>query len=1268
MVDDEELRRLRFVLSKKVGRIKYFFSYTFYKIFSHFYNKKNKKRERFVNIHGRTSPKFFCDNKIRSTKYTVITFIPLFLFYQFADFLNLFYLCVSLLQVIPIFNTGYVFTFVAPLIFIIFVSLINEVVDDLKRFIKDLENNNEIYYTLLENGNFEKIYSKDIKVGDIILIKSKQRAPADCILLRNLNKNEEYTFKVEEKKFFGNIKLNKNSNVYNKINKSYYHFNKNIDNELIDDRYNESNNNLSETSNNLLFSENEKSLNGGKEKKYLLKDKSEKSGHKNDMNSASNETANYTYVKTDKIDGETDWKIKYPISIFQNLKKLKDFFTIDILFILEQPKNDIYKIEGSFVIFKYNPYGDFQKEENNNTLGLNDHQLMNYSFDMIRDGEIDLERGGRGGVTRGGEPGAPTYGEEEEEEEEEEDDDEEGDEDDDEDDDEEDDDDYEEDDHGEDERRNELELENLANDDEKNVHHKGYVNLAGKDTSYMYSNNKKEKKVNKDMVKFIDVEKGAVGEGVVAVGGAGSGGAVPNRNRGVIEKYNSSKNGGKSGGNYVGETSMCSVFNNEDNFNFYNVSYRKKLSYDNFILFNSVITSSDVLCLVIYTGSDTRVNMSTQISKIKRGMIDKKLNMITLFLFLILALFSMYMCSVKLNNLWYLNFIRFILLFSSVIPISLSVNLNIAKIYYTLVIQKDKEIETTIIKNSAIIENFGDVDYIFTDKTGTLTENVMVLKVIHIGLDVIHCENEKNNMLQGSMENKGKGNFNKHMLAYEMDDLNEDVDASSMYLGSNYSKNDRRNKTSGNKNGNYISFNYDMESGRNKNELSTLRQLSKTANPMDRINMLHHDEDNFDEENFDYDNFDYGNFNEHSTGSKSGFSQNSYRNMNMKSFKQNSLALSTNMSGGGLGQRRNELHKKNSVHMEKKKKVEQMVDEFLKYKSDPLDYYNDNVEDVEYLKKHRVFQTFLSFLICNNIRTLAKESSKEGAPNGGSANGGVSNGGASNGGTTNGGTTNGGASNGGASNGGASNGSGSGGAKGGSKEKDKEKKKKEQKEKDSQKNFYYILKVNRKSKKENKMKKEKHMNTTSTAFSYDKKNLESNSSEDSETFSHSDVSYQCSSPDELAFLKYATNCGFILRKKTASRIEIKYKNLVMEYDILLHIPFSSETKRMSIFVRNVKNRNIYFFIKGADNILIKKCHEKYKTFIYEESDHLSNLGLRVLVHGFLNIEEQFFHTFSNLYNKNKDVKGQLENILDYVEKNIKVLAITGVEDKLQEVS
>ncbi|CXJ22142.1 phospholipid-transporting ATPase, putative [Plasmodium berghei] len=1211
MVDDEELKKIRFKLSKKWGRIKYFFSCLIYKLFSYFYNKKNKKKDRYINIHGRTYPNFFCDNKLRSTKYSILTFIPLFLFYQFADFLNLFYLCVSLLQVIPIFNTGYVFTFVAPLIFIILISLINEVVDDLKRFIKDLDINNEIYYTLLQNGNFKKTYSKDIQVGDIILIKSKQRVPADCILLRNLSKDEENAIKIEENKSFVTFRINKNTNVYNKKKKkNYYHFNQKFDNALIDDKYNESNNNYSEASNNLLFSENEKSPNRMKEgNNYLLKDNvedSNKIGGKNDdnekkklkkkkkkklrkndnklvfNNNSSNETENYTYVKTDKIDGETDWKIKYPISIFQNLKRLKDFFSIDILFILEHPKNDIYKIEASFVMFKYNQYGEFKTVENNNmgnnindlsTSKLNSISVIpnllnentkyrSNSFYALKDTEIhpnDVNKQ------------IEKYDEDDEEDDEDEE---------------------------EDEEDDEEEEENV--DDEKHnllMKKEGVQNSSFRDLGNGNRNNFNDR----NMINFVESEQY-------------EGNNIGTRN-GKVE--NQLILPGKFGENQP----VCNVFPNEDNYNYYNISYRKKLNYDNFILSNSVITSSDVICMVIYTGRDTRVNMSTQISKVKRGMIDKKLNLITVFLFIILALFSMYMCSTKLSNLWYLNFVRFILLFSSVIPISLSVNLNIAKIYYTLVIQKDKEIQTTIIKNSAIIENFGNVDYIFTDKTGTLTENVMVLKVIHIGLDVIHTENEKSG-LQNNMRNKVKRKFNKNVLPYNFEDINEDdVDANPIHLVPNYSINDRKEKGQSNiiRGDKLSAYNYDIENNRiNKNYMQSLRQVNTKANVMNQINMNGNEYLDFDSYNEtiesshmiknngirieknnaeDNDNMVFGQ-------SKLGLNNNNI----MTSDKRNDLMKRFNNVGNNNDTNNNgsDNHNINGNNSEqRKKKVELMVDDYLMNKTDLLDYYNDNIDDIEFLKKHKVFQTFLSFLICNNIRTLTKEHNNN--------------------------------------------------------DKEKGKKKKEHKEKDFQKKIYYILNVNRKKKNNNRLNQNDKMIETNT-----NDNFETNSSEDTETFSYSGISYQCSSPDELAFLKYATNCGFILKKKTASKIEIKYKNIALEYDILLHIPFSSETKRMSVFVRNVKNKNIYFFIKGADNILIKKCHEKYKTFIFEESDHLSSVGLRVLVHGFLNIEEQFFHNFSALYNQNKDVKGQMEKILDLVEKNIKVLAITGVEDKLQE--
>lgn len=66
-------------------------------------------------------------------------------------------------------------------------------------------------------------------------------------------------------------------------------------------------------------------------------------------------------------------------------------------------------------------------------------------------------------------------------------------------------------------------------------------------------------------------------------------------------------------------------------------------------------------------------------------------------------------------------FFWFVLLLCSIIPISLWVNLDLAKIWYSYSIDKDKEIAETITRNSSIPEELGWVEVLFTDKTGTLT-------------------------------------------------------------------------------------------------------------------------------------------------------------------------------------------------------------------------------------------------------------------------------------------------------------------------------------------------------------------------------------------------------------------------------------------------------------------------------------------------------------------------------------------------------------------
>ena len=163
---------------------------------------------------------------------------------------------------------------------------------------------------------------------------------------------------------------------------------------------------------------------------------------------------------------------------------------------------------------------------------------------------------------------------------------------------------------------------------------------------------------------------------------------------------------------------------------------KESLSLENTLWSSTVLASKKCFGIVIYTGNETRVRMNSSIPKVKFGILDMELNKINFYLFVIMCILSFVITFLKKlsNNMSFLQFFfiffRFIVLFCGIIPISLRVNLDVSKTYFSLMINKDPNIKDTIARNSTIPEELGRISYIFSDKTGTLTKNEMIFKKI----------------------------------------------------------------------------------------------------------------------------------------------------------------------------------------------------------------------------------------------------------------------------------------------------------------------------------------------------------------------------------------------------------------------------------------------------------------------------------------------------------------------------------------------------------
>lgn len=107
---------------------------------------------------------------------------------------------------------------------------------------------------------------------------------------------------------------------------------------------------------------------------------------------------------------------------------------------------------------------------------------------------------------------------------------------------------------------------------------------------------------------------------------------------------------------------------------------------------------------------------------------------------------------------------------------------------------------------------------------------------------------------------------------------------------------------------------------------------------------------------------------------------------------------------------------------------------------------------------------------------------------------------------------------------------------------------------------------------------------------------------------------------------------------------------------------------MGIIVRNKETGHIFFYLKGAETVMVQKVRPDQRVSLNESCEQLAQEGLRTLVISQKQLHDHEYEEFAVRY---KESKASLENreqkvqeAIESIEDMMEFLAVTGVEDRL----
>ena len=233
---------------------------------------------------------------------------------------------------------------------------------------------------------------------------------------------------------------------------------------------------------------------------------------------------------------------------------------------------------------------------------------------------------------------------------------------------------------------------------------------------------------------------------------------------------------------FSGRMLITKEMESEDDSPEINIDDLVPLSSNEVLLRGCVIRNTEwVIGVIVYTGSDTKLMQNAGLTPSKRSRIERQMNPQIILSFVLLFLMCLTCAIVQgrlvqgpiarapywtaefgakvYTNGWFTGFLTFwscLLLFQTIVPISLYITVEICKTVQAYLIYSDAAMydnrtgQRCTPRSWNLSDDLGQIQYIFTDKTGTLTENIMEFRKCSIG-GVVYGNKYENEDLQNEI-------------------------------------------------------------------------------------------------------------------------------------------------------------------------------------------------------------------------------------------------------------------------------------------------------------------------------------------------------------------------------------------------------------------------------------------------------------------------------------------------------------------------------------